>query len=203
MDSGWPKHIQTIKSSIFCNITSCGQLKVNRRFGGTCRLHIVSDCHLLSRWFLARRPWNEGDMFLRNVDWFSMDAKIELFTISAVRTSNPTHSNYVSDIQVCAVWSETQSVTCYAVGKTCGLVTMNTACCSAVRTSRTTSLSEKLPPQQGRYLTYLRNSNIIIRNLLDCMFNIQPGFIQSFTNDSTAFCWAVIPYTADHSGRAV
>jgi hypothetical protein len=29
-----------MKSSIFCNITPCSPLKVSRRFGGTCRLHL-------------------------------------------------------------------------------------------------------------------------------------------------------------------
>jgi hypothetical protein len=29
-----------VKSSIFWDITPCSPLKVNRRFGGTCRLHI-------------------------------------------------------------------------------------------------------------------------------------------------------------------
>jgi hypothetical protein len=59
-----------LKSTIFWNITPCNTLSVNRRFGGTCRLHLQGGkisqarnqraCYLLSRWFLARhilRPW--------------------------------------------------------------------------------------------------------------------------------------------------
>jgi hypothetical protein len=49
----------------FWDITLCSPLKVNRHFGGTCRLHLQgrrisqarnqpgSACHLLSRWLLA------------------------------------------------------------------------------------------------------------------------------------------------------
>jgi hypothetical protein len=40
-----------MKGTIFWDITSCSQLKVNRRFGGTYRAG--SACHLLARWFLA------------------------------------------------------------------------------------------------------------------------------------------------------
>jgi hypothetical protein len=29
-----------MKSSVFWDITLCGSLDVNRRFGGTCRLHV-------------------------------------------------------------------------------------------------------------------------------------------------------------------
>jgi hypothetical protein len=57
-----------MKSSVFWDITPCNPLSVNRRFGGTYRLHLQgrrisqasSACHLLSSWFLAwliLRPW--------------------------------------------------------------------------------------------------------------------------------------------------
>jgi hypothetical protein len=61
-----------MKSTIFWDITLCSPLNVNRRFGGTYRLHLQgrriswarnqqsSACHLLSYWFLTRlilRPW--------------------------------------------------------------------------------------------------------------------------------------------------
>jgi hypothetical protein len=70
-----------MKSTVFWDITPCSPLNVNRRFGGTYRLHfhgrriirarnqceskwqapsVGPACHLLSRWFLARlilRPW--------------------------------------------------------------------------------------------------------------------------------------------------
>jgi hypothetical protein len=45
-----------MKSTIFWYITQCSPLKVNRRFRGTCRLHLrisrekYEPCHLLSRW---------------------------------------------------------------------------------------------------------------------------------------------------------
>jgi hypothetical protein len=39
-----------VKSSIFWDITPCSRLKVNRRFGGTCRLH-------LGYYFLVGRDW--------------------------------------------------------------------------------------------------------------------------------------------------
>jgi hypothetical protein len=52
-----------MKSSVSCDIMPCSQMKVNRRFGGTCRLHLQARriSHLLSRWHLARliRPSRE------------------------------------------------------------------------------------------------------------------------------------------------
>jgi hypothetical protein len=58
----WVGKPERNKSAIFWNITPCSPLSVNRRFGGTYRLHLQglknklsnhSACHLLSRWFLA------------------------------------------------------------------------------------------------------------------------------------------------------
>jgi hypothetical protein len=51
-----------MKSTIFWNITPCSPLSVNRRFGGTYRLHLQdrksklskNACHLLSCWYLAQ-----------------------------------------------------------------------------------------------------------------------------------------------------
>jgi hypothetical protein len=57
-------------SSIFCNIKPCIMLKVNRRFGGIFRLHIVACFHtgcLLGLSGLFYDLKNGGDMFLRNV----------------------------------------------------------------------------------------------------------------------------------------
>jgi hypothetical protein len=34
------KIVEVMKSSVFCDITPCSPLKVNQRFGGTCRLHL-------------------------------------------------------------------------------------------------------------------------------------------------------------------
>jgi hypothetical protein len=41
------------KATIFWDITPCSPLKVNRRFGGTYRLHLQGG-HLLSHCYLAR-----------------------------------------------------------------------------------------------------------------------------------------------------
>jgi hypothetical protein len=49
-----------MKSSIFWDITLCSPLNVNRRFGGTYRLHLQgrrisrAACHSISRLFIAR-----------------------------------------------------------------------------------------------------------------------------------------------------
>jgi hypothetical protein len=51
-----------MKCTIFWDIMPCSPLKVNRRFGGTYRLHLQgrkmsresSDCYLITRWYLAR-----------------------------------------------------------------------------------------------------------------------------------------------------
>jgi hypothetical protein len=60
-----------MNSTIFWDITSCSLLKVNRRFGGTYRLHlhlVLATCFhagfLLS---LVFDPEDGGDIFLRNV----------------------------------------------------------------------------------------------------------------------------------------
>jgi hypothetical protein len=66
-----------MKSSIFWDITPCSPLKVNWRFGGTCRLHLqgrkISRARNQreSRW--QADPEDGGDMFLRNVGWNSTD----------------------------------------------------------------------------------------------------------------------------------
>jgi hypothetical protein len=60
-----------MKSIIFWDITQCSPLKVNRRFGGTYRLHLqalLATCFytgfLLGLYF---DPEDGGDMFVRNV----------------------------------------------------------------------------------------------------------------------------------------
>jgi hypothetical protein len=66
-----------MKSIIFWDMTLCSPLSVNRRFGGTYRLHLhgrrnkfsknqqVSTTCLPPAWFFD--PEDGGDMFLRNV----------------------------------------------------------------------------------------------------------------------------------------
>jgi hypothetical protein len=57
--------------------TPCSQVKVNRRHGGTCRIHLQSPaCCLLHADFLRGllfKPEDGGDMLLRNVGYFSPD----------------------------------------------------------------------------------------------------------------------------------
>jgi hypothetical protein len=76
--------------SVFWDITPCSPLKVNRRFGGTCRLHLhglrisqainqhkaCSACYLLHTGYLLGLFFDDGDggnMFLQNVGWPSTD----------------------------------------------------------------------------------------------------------------------------------
>jgi hypothetical protein len=67
------------KNSIFWDITPCSPLKVDRRVRGTRRLHL--HCRRISRSCfhagflldLCFDPEDGGDMFLRNVGWFSTD----------------------------------------------------------------------------------------------------------------------------------
>jgi hypothetical protein len=65
--------IYVTKCYIFWDITTFSPLKVNRRFGGTCRLHLQSSvCHLLENIFLPSLFFEDecgGDMFLRNLGW--------------------------------------------------------------------------------------------------------------------------------------
>jgi hypothetical protein len=65
-----------IKSSVFWDITPCSQLEVNRRFGGTYRLHFqgwrISRALLSSACFV--QVYDDGaHLFLRNAGWLSMD----------------------------------------------------------------------------------------------------------------------------------
>jgi hypothetical protein len=57
-----------MKSTIFRDITPCSPFKVNRRFGGTYRLHLLATCfHAGFLLILFFDPEDGGDMLLRNV----------------------------------------------------------------------------------------------------------------------------------------
>jgi hypothetical protein len=68
-----------MKSTVFWDITQCSPLKVNRRFGGTCRLHLQDariNVAMLSTCFQAGillhlfDPEEGGDILLRYVGYF-------------------------------------------------------------------------------------------------------------------------------------
>jgi hypothetical protein len=76
-----------LKDCIFWDITPCIPLKVNRRFGGTCLLHLqgrtvsqgrnrgpalLHASRLFVAWLIFHLE-NWGDIFLRNFDWVSTD----------------------------------------------------------------------------------------------------------------------------------
>jgi hypothetical protein len=68
-------HNQMLKSSIFWDLMPCSPLKVNRRFGGTCGLHLqgrrigkaskalLATCFISGLFF---NPEDGGDMFLQS-----------------------------------------------------------------------------------------------------------------------------------------
>jgi hypothetical protein len=85
------------KSPIFWDITPCNQLKLSRRFGGTCRLHLCWPPAFTLVFYLAyssvlkmagtRSPKHPlAFNGLQGVIW----KKIEFFITTDVRTSNPT-----------------------------------------------------------------------------------------------------------------
>jgi hypothetical protein len=82
-----------MKSSIYWDITLYSLLQVNRRFGGTCRLHLQhsSAGFLLGLFF---DPEDGGNMFIRNVCLLStlhgiISQKTEPSITIAERTSDP------------------------------------------------------------------------------------------------------------------
>jgi hypothetical protein len=94
-----------MKCSVFCDITPCSQLKVNRRFGGSCRFHLQSSAsYLLDAGFflgLLFDPGDGDDIFLRNIRWLSTDyrgdisQRAKLFITTAVRISDS--ANYADN----------------------------------------------------------------------------------------------------------
>jgi hypothetical protein len=98
------KWLTKSKSSIFWDITPCGSLKINRRFGGKCR-------HLL-------RPWRWRRHFppkcRLTFNWLHgvISQKIELFITTAVRTSNPTSAGTLGIKWLCInFWTSTMEIT--------------------------------------------------------------------------------------------
>jgi hypothetical protein len=98
--------------SIFWDITPCGPLKVNRRFGGICRLHLQgrrisqakTSVKQVARRALILVPWR----WKRNVPLkcrltFNglhgvITQKIEIFITTDVSTSNPTYLSMFSSL---------------------------------------------------------------------------------------------------------
>jgi hypothetical protein len=65
-----------MKSCIFLDITTYNLLKVNRRFGGTCRLHVQSRRirqERNKREADSKQSWRWEDTFLRYFGWLSTD----------------------------------------------------------------------------------------------------------------------------------
>jgi hypothetical protein len=58
-----------MKRSLFWNITSWSHVESNKGYRRICRLHILAD-FLIN---LSFEPDHRGDIFLRNVGWFSTD----------------------------------------------------------------------------------------------------------------------------------
>jgi hypothetical protein len=105
-----------IKSTIFWDITPCSPLNVNRRFGGTYRLHLQGRrisrernqrerrCQEPSRLILL--PWRRRQYvtpkhrLIFNGLHGVISQKIVLFITTAVRTSNPTKSNIFRQVIV-------------------------------------------------------------------------------------------------------
>jgi hypothetical protein len=68
--------------TVFWDVTPCSPLSVNRRFGGTYRLHLQdrknklskhSAFKLVSCWTYFFDPEDGGDIFLRNIGWHWTD----------------------------------------------------------------------------------------------------------------------------------
>jgi hypothetical protein len=75
------------KYSIFWDITPCSLLKVNRRFGGTCRLHLQGR-RISQAEQMRQDPRNRRLTF--NGLHGATNQKTEFLITTAVRTSNPT-----------------------------------------------------------------------------------------------------------------
>jgi hypothetical protein len=121
-----------VKSTVFWDITSCIPLKVNRRFGGTCHLHLHSwrisrernQCESrwqAELWFLPRRilrPWRwRRCVPLKRRLTFNglhgiLSQKIVSFITTTVRTSNPTWL-WLSVCLVCFLQLQCKHVDCF------------------------------------------------------------------------------------------
>jgi hypothetical protein len=89
-----------MKCSVFWDMTQCSPLKVNRRFGRTCRLHIQyrrskARNQRESRWkagfflHLSFNPEDRSDMFHHNISWLSTG-----YTASCPRRQKPPLWNF-------------------------------------------------------------------------------------------------------------
>jgi hypothetical protein len=105
------REVSVISSSVFCYIMLCSPLKVNRRFGGSCCLHLqgqrnvkkeksvnqitsIAPCWFLAWLILLLWRWKRHGLPVRQLtsNWLHdvISQKMELFIIIAVRTSSPT-----------------------------------------------------------------------------------------------------------------
>jgi hypothetical protein len=93
-----------LKSSIFWDVTPCSPFKVNRRFGGTCRLHLqgreISQAgeQLETRWQpeLCLQPALKPKRRLTfNGLHGIISQEIELLITTAVKISNPTYRSII------------------------------------------------------------------------------------------------------------
>jgi hypothetical protein len=82
---------------IFCDITLCSPVKINRRFGGTCRLHLQTRSKvsgfLLGLLFdhkYEATSYSETSVNFQQTARRYIRKHIELFITTAVRISNPT-----------------------------------------------------------------------------------------------------------------
>jgi hypothetical protein len=87
---------EIVKSSVFSDITPCSPLKANLRFGGLCRLDLQG-----RRISHTKKSSMKQDASSRNVGWLSTDytvisQNIELFTTTAVRTSDSARDGDIS-----------------------------------------------------------------------------------------------------------
>jgi hypothetical protein len=87
-----------LKTTIFCDITPCSLLKVNRRFGGICRLQ------LQGRRISRARSQSESRLTFKGLHGVISQKRV-LFITTALRTSNPTCQSTVFTVTASQILS--------------------------------------------------------------------------------------------------